>query len=68
LIARLESLKERITDKHKLDNISGIFKDSMTTLHEAFHLTDEMFNLSQTEAKALENYLYANDLIIQCKK
>ena len=68
LIARLESLKERITDKHKLDNISGIFKDSMKTLHEAFHLTDEMFNLSQTEAKALENYLYANDLIIQCKK
>jgi len=40
----------------------------MKTLHEAFHLTDEMFNLSQTEAKALENYLYANDLIIQCKK
>ncbi|MBW4567141.1 MAG: hypothetical protein KME31_03680 [Tolypothrix carrinoi HA7290-LM1] len=34
----------------------------------AFHLNPEMINLSQEEAKALQNYLYANYLIIQCKE
>ncbi len=41
-------------------------------LHEnccnAFNLSPQMINLFKEEAKALENYLYANYLIIQCKQ
>ncbi|MHC5728911.1 MAG: NACHT C-terminal helical domain 2-containing protein, partial [Nostoc sp.] len=38
------------------------------TLLNAFNLTLEMIDLSESEANALENYLYANHLIIQCKQ
>ncbi|MBO1347094.1 MAG: hypothetical protein EBE86_006725 [Hormoscilla sp. GUM202] len=68
LIARLEAIKIQITENN-INIVPRIIANStIQALLDAFHLTDEMFNLSQTEAKALENYLYANDLIIQCKK
>ncbi|MCC5601004.1 hypothetical protein LC586_17775 [Nostoc sp. CHAB 5714] len=43
-------------------------KHLQQTLLKAFHLTLEMIDLSEEEAKALGNYLYATHLIIQCKQ
>ena len=34
---------------------------------EAFHLTPEMVDLSESELKALDNYFYANLLMVECK-
>ncbi len=35
---------------------------------EGFHLTEEMLDLSKSEIKALEDYLYANKVMIDCKE
>ena len=43
-------------------------KKLIETLLNGFNLTPEMVNLSDEEIKALDNYLYANYLIIQCKE
>jgi hypothetical protein len=34
----------------------------------AFNLTPELVNLSRKEIKAMDDYFYANHLIIQCKE
>lgn len=43
-------------------------KQLQQTLLNAFNLTLEMVDLSEEQAKALKNYLYANHLIIQSKQ
>ncbi|WP_371418120.1 hypothetical protein [Anabaena sp. UHCC 0253] len=40
----------------------------METLLNGFNLTPEMVDLSEEEIKALDNYIGANRLIIQCKE
>ncbi|PSB28093.1 NACHT domain-containing protein [Stenomitos frigidus] len=35
---------------------------------EALHLQSEWIDLSEEEEKALENYLYANELMVRCKE
>jgi hypothetical protein len=40
----------------------------MKTLLNGFHLTPEMVDISVAEIEALDNYLYVNNLIIECLK
>ncbi|MBN3945024.1 MAG: NACHT domain-containing protein [Nostoc sp. NMS7] len=69
LIAQLEALKATIPDDKQSKEVRLAFaKRLQQTLLNAFNLTLEMIDLSEEEAKALENYLYANHLIIQCKQ
>ncbi|MEH1891372.1 MAG: NACHT domain-containing protein [Nostoc sp.] len=69
LIAQLEALKARIPDDKQPREVRLAFaKDLQETLLNAFNLTLEMIDLSEAEAKALGDYLYANYLIIQCKQ
>ncbi|MBE8989185.1 MULTISPECIES: NACHT domain-containing protein [unclassified Nostoc] len=69
LSAQLEALKATIPDEKQPREVRRAFaKHLQQTLLKAFHLTLEMIDLSEEEIKALENYLYANHLIIQCKQ
>ncbi|MEH2218463.1 MAG: NACHT domain-containing protein [Nostoc sp.] len=69
LIAQLETLKALIPDDKQPNEVRWVFsKRLQQTLLNAFHLTPEMINLSETEVEALGDYLYANHLIIQCKQ
>jgi NACHT domain len=68
LIAQLEALEAQIPDDEQPPEMHELFGKSLiqTWLH-AFNLTSEMVNLSREEITAWDNYLYANNLIIQCK-
>jgi hypothetical protein len=72
LIAQMEALKAQIPSKGQPGSVRKSFSNHLsnhlieTWLH-AFNLTAEMLDLSEEEIEALENYLYANHLIIKCK-
>ena len=69
LSAKLKALEAKVPDDKQPREVRLAFtKHLQQTLLKAFHLTLEMIDLSEEEAKALENYLYANHLIIQCKQ
>ena len=69
LIDQLEDLKAKIPDDQQPKEVRRTFRERLQqTLLNAFHLTQDMINLSKQEKKALDNYLYANYLIIQCKQ
>ncbi len=69
LIAQLEALKAEVPDRKQSLKVRRKFVERLQqTWLNAFNLSPEMVNLSEEEAKALENYLYANYLIIQCKE
>ena len=69
LIKQLEALKAQDADDKQSREVRLAFtKHLQQTLLNAFHLTLEMIDFSEEEIKALENYLYANHLIIQCKQ
>jgi hypothetical protein len=69
LIDQIKELKDKMPDDKQQKQDHQAFRESVQqTLLSAFNLTLEMVNLSEEEAKALGNYLYANYLIIQCKQ
>jgi hypothetical protein len=69
LLTQLEALKAKILDDKQPKEIHQAFAEKFReTLLNGFNLTPEMVDLSKEEIKALENYLYANYLIIQCKE
>ncbi|MDB9436568.1 NACHT domain-containing protein [Dolichospermum lemmermannii CS-548] len=69
LRTQLEALKAKIPDDKQPKEIHQAFaKTLIETLLNGFNLTPEMIDLSKEEVKALDNYLYANFLIIQCKE
>ncbi|MEH1796439.1 NACHT domain-containing protein [Nostoc sp.] len=69
LIARLEALRAKVPNDQQPTEVRLAFaKHLQKTLLNAFNLTLEMINLSEEEAKALGDYLYANHLIMQCKQ
>lgn len=69
LIDQLEALKAKIPDDKKPREMRWEFAEHLQqTLLSAFNLSLDIINLSKKEAKVLENYLYANHLIIQCKQ
>jgi hypothetical protein len=68
LIAILQKLKE------KLLNVEGLMETREYLIHiviqtwlEFFSIKREMIDLSESEGEALENYLYANLLMVECK-
>ena len=69
LIDQLKELEDKIHDKKQpLEVRRTFFQYFQQTLLNAFNLSPDMINLPESEAKALENYLYANNLLIQCKQ
>jgi hypothetical protein len=69
LVTRLKALQAKIPDDKQPKQAHLAFaKKLIETLLNGLNLTPEMINLSKEEIKALENYLYANHLIIQCKE
>ena len=69
LIDQLKELKDKIPDDKQPREVHWTFlKCLQQTLLNAFNLTPEIVNLSDEEAIALDNYLYANNLLIQCKQ
>jgi hypothetical protein len=69
LITRLTELKDKIPDDKQPQKVGQAFVDRLLqTWLNGFNLTQEMVNLSNEELKALDNYFYANYLIIQCKE
>ncbi|MBD2603113.1 NACHT domain-containing protein [Scytonema hofmannii FACHB-248] len=69
LIARLKELKAQIPYNNQFQQVHRQFVDRLIqTWLNAFNLTPEMVDLSAEELQALDNYLYANYLIIQCKQ
>ncbi|MEP6487242.1 NACHT domain-containing protein [Microcoleus vaginatus GB2-A3] len=69
LIAQLTALKDRFPDANQSDPTDLAFLDRfLDTWCNALHLNPEIVKLSQEEAKPLGDYLYANNLIIECKE
>ena len=68
LLPQLETLKAKISDDQQPKETRQAFAEQWReTLLKGFNLTPEMVNLSEEEINALDKYLYANHLIIQCK-
>lgn len=68
LTNQLEALNTKIPDNKQPREVRENFAKNLTqTLLDGFNLTSNMVNLSKEEIKSLDNYLYANYLIIQCK-
>ena len=68
LIATLEKLKQQIPDDEEEKEVRRAFSERIyQTLLTAFNLNREMFDLSKSELEALNNYLYANLILIKCK-
>ena len=69
LIARLKALKAKAPDDKQPEEVRQAFaKQFVQTLLKAFRLNPELVNLSEEEAEAWKNYLYANYLMMQCKE
>ena len=62
LINDLTTLRQQI----KVSRVFG--KKIIQTWQEAFLLTSEVVDLSKSEIEALDNYLYANLLMVECKR
>ena len=69
IISRLKQLKEQIpNDKAPIQVFKDFGKCIIQTWLEAFYLTPDTIDLSQSELDALDNYFYANLLMVQCKE
>ncbi|NEP02839.1 MAG: NACHT domain-containing protein [Symploca sp. SIO2E9] len=69
LIARLKILEAQVPDAQQPQKVRRKFaKCILQTWLHAFNLKPELINLYPAEAKAINNYLYANLLILQCKQ
>jgi predicted NACHT family NTPase len=69
LIARLKALKAKAPDDKQPEKVRRAFAEQiLQTLLQAFRLNPELVNLSEQEAKAWQNYFYANSLMMQCKE
>ena len=69
LLAQLAALKATIPDDKKPRKVRRAFAQRIVqTWLEAFELTPELINLSKQETLAIENYLYANLLVVECRQ
>ena len=69
LIARLKALQASIPADDQPIAVRQAFADRLLqTWCTALQLTPDWVNLSDAEANALNNYLYANQLIMWCKE
>ncbi len=69
LVARLKALKAHTPDNNQPVEVRRTFRNKvLQTWYNALNLSSELVNLSKAETKDLENYLYANWLIVQCRQ
>ncbi len=69
LIARLEALKAQNSSYNQPVEVRRAFYNKvLQTWYNALNLNSELVDLSEAEAKALENYFYANWLMVQCRQ
>jgi len=69
LIARLEALKAQTPHDNQPVEVRRAFRNKgLQTWHNALNLNSELVNLSEAEVKALDNYFYANWLMVQCRQ
>jgi len=69
LIARLEALKTKIPNDNQPTEVRRAFLNKFRqTWYNALNLNLELADLSEAETKALDNYFYANWLMVQCKQ
>lgn len=69
MIAKLKKLKEQIPEPQQSLSIHQMFFERIhRTWLSSFNLKQEMLNLSKDEANALQNYFYANHLILESKQ
>lgn len=67
ILEAAEKIKEQIPSDKDPKKIVDFSKRLIQISLEAFHLTSEMVDLSESESKALDHYFYANLLMVQCK-
>ncbi|MGK7956138.1 MAG: NACHT domain-containing NTPase [Crocosphaera sp.] len=69
IMTQLKQLKTEITNDTQPEKDFKAFTEKIIRVWlQGFHLTPEMLNFSQSEIKTLENYLYANKLMMDCKE
>ena len=69
VIIQLEELQKQLPDADQPEQIHLAFLDRFLDIWcNALHINPEIVKLSQEEAEALRDYLYANYLIVQCKE
>jgi energy-coupling factor transporter ATP-binding protein EcfA2 len=69
LINQLKVLLTQIPSDNEPEEVHRRFRNHfLQTWQNALHLAPELVNLSEEESKALNNYLYANHLILKCKE
>ncbi|KAM3101825.1 NACHT domain-containing protein [Phormidesmis sp. 146-12] len=69
LISQLEALETQAPDDSEPDEIRRAFTDRiLQTWYTNLNLNPEWINLSGEEVESLNNYLYANKLLIRCKE
>ncbi|MBW4539360.1 MAG: NACHT domain-containing protein [Myxacorys chilensis ATA2-1-KO14] len=69
LINQFGAMRASVPSDNAPIEVRRAFADRLRqTWHDAFHLDREWLNLSKEEVDSLENYLYANELMIRCKE
>jgi NACHT domain len=68
-IDSLKRLQSEIPSENQPREIHQVFGRKLIEIWlNVYHLTPELVNLSQNEISALDNYLYANLLLIECER
>ncbi|KAM3113313.1 NACHT domain-containing protein [Phormidesmis sp. 146-33] len=69
LSQQLEAMKAQVPGNDELVEVRRAFANRIRqTWYEALHLDPEWLDLSEEEERSLENYLYANELMVRCKE
>jgi len=69
LIARLEALKAQALNHSQSVEVRRAFHDEVLQIwYNALNLNSELVDLSEAENDALDNYFYANWLMVQCRQ
>jgi len=68
LITRLKTLQTEIPNRQPIE-VRRAFGDRIRQLwYNALNLHPDLVNLSESELTALQNYFYANELMVRCKE
>lgn len=69
MIIQLEAIKSHVPDKHQSYEVRRAFADQVLSIwRNSLNLKAEWLDLSEAEIHALNDYLYANDLMVRCKE
>jgi hypothetical protein len=68
LMLKLENLKSRVPQDRQISEIRPFIDQIFSTWCDVFSLDAEWLDLSRAEINALNNYLYANELMVSCKE